>query len=139
MPYLDTSEAVRTRLHAALAGRSSWVFLTDRAEGAALLGVFTAVALAADVPAAEIDAGQFEFFSIPTGHRALVSFLSLPKQSVSAEDVNALLALYRPEVRTDGDRDLILLPSSDRGREALSAAAAALADGSCFDQPAEAN
>jgi hypothetical protein len=133
VPYLRSSGEVQGHMREALSGSARWVFLAEGRQGKDLLQVFALLALAGGVPEGDLVFGEFDFFNVPTGHRALVAFLTVPKAAVPAEDVNLWLPLVVAHVHAGDGQDIILLPRDSRGQEALTAACIGLKGGTCYD------
>jgi hypothetical protein len=124
MPRLkDGTSMVRVR--DAIRKRTRWVFVATVAEGHRKLAeLAVALALRWEVLGLCVDSlldfGAIDFLNAPTGHRGVISILTVPKSALSVDEVNSFLGRMPPHQQTDGSEDLFgLCLDTAAGREML--------------------
>jgi hypothetical protein len=124
MPRLKDSTSM-ARVRDAIRARTRWVFVTELGDGhrqLASLAVNLALRweLLGLCPDALLDYGLIDFCNGPTGHRGVISILTVPKSALSVDEVNSFLGCLSPRQQTDGSEDLFgLCLDTDAGREML--------------------
>jgi hypothetical protein len=105
--FLITRAEVVGHLFDAIEQRKRWIFVTDAEQGHR---DFVALALAIEVLCGEADlaCGFVEWRNWPTNHHCNVSFLTVPKDKLFAEDVKRLVELWGESLPVTEETDLIV-------------------------------
>jgi hypothetical protein len=122
MPHLIDGRDLKSHLADAVNGGRHWVFVTDHEEGHLLFVGLARIWIRRGVAESQLHYGQCDFLNRATGHRAHLSFLTVPKTAVPLAEVNSFL--NAPVAAEEGVADILHL-LTDAGAEAAFAFLAA--------------
>ena len=124
MPRLKDMTSLE-HLQNAIRDRSRWIFISSLGNGhRALADLAYALAVRWELLGVRAEAllghGFVDFCNGPTGHRGMITILTVPNSALSVADVNSFLGCMSPAQHTDGSQDLIgICADTKAGRQML--------------------